>query len=325
MVLKRFFSSLFILIIIFLIPSCGNRSNEYVLEGNSIGNLEGDGLVASDGSNLYFVETQGNTSYLFKSKLNLKKKTKISDSIGFCLNIKDNKIFYIDTQNKVCVMNTDGTENEIIFAHNVNFIYVYKDRLYAIVSPNNADELWSQRKYNLISMSLTGDDIKILTDKPVWKIYIEDDQIYYVYYTDSPRVGHFQRMGLNGENDVNIKDITDNVSNFSVLDNYLYYSCDVGIIKKCDLQSGECKEIKASQTTSTENLINFNQNLVVYLGLDYLHHIVDLEEESEIEAVRLLKDSNILINGVRHITSVYFVGDTLYYYVEGELNMKKIL
>lgn len=316
---------LFLLILMVMETSCQKVENsEQSLEGNNMGNLIGNGLVASDGKNLYFMETEGDTSKLFKSSLNLKKKEKISDAFCFDINVKDNQIFYVDLQQKVHVMNTDGQEDHIIFNYNVDLIYVYKNKLYAIIANNNMDDVWSQRKYNLISMNFDGSEIKILSDKPVWRMYIENDQIFYLYYTDTPRIGYLQRMELDGSNEINIKEISNNVSNFSIHSGNLYYTCDIGTFKKWNMQSGDSKEVKISQATTDANLINLNQAFVVYLGLDHLYHAANLESEKETDTLFSLRDANILIDGRKYMSGLYCIDNVLYYYDEGKL-CRKIL
>ncbi|MDF2503573.1 DUF5050 domain-containing protein [Clostridium sp.] len=188
-----------------------NKTN--IIPGNSPGNLLNEGIIAEKNNWIYYNNSDG----LYKMKSDGQEVANISNDNAKYINIIGNYIYYINISNgnSIYTMKTDGTSKKKILASFSRGINIVGNWIYYCKSTENG------LNFRLYKVNLDGtNDTKIIEDSVVSGDFSITNNLIY-YKTNSDNGGEaLYSVKLDGSDK---NKILDNVKEFNVLGNYIYY------------------------------------------------------------------------------------------------------
>ncbi len=216
--------------------------------GNSIGNSSNLGLVAQEGSWIYYIQMDDDEPIgIYKVKNNGKNMKKVADGQYCGLNIIGNYIYCIEydedkDKNNLIRMKTNGKNKETL-ATNIDIEQTIAVGKWVYYIKNDC----------LYRIKLDGTDREEISDKNIKYYHIDGNTIYYIYENDSAI--YVAKMKLNGEDSQRLLKAEDDenynalyvkgskiyyiISKFDDNYDYQYYLCSVN--KKGLNQKNICK------------------------------------------------------------------------------------
>ena len=165
-------AALIIVIAVIVVLSCFKGGSKI----NTIANSHNVGLVAKDGSWLYYVDVDDDEpAGIKKIKQNGKKSKNVADGYFYCLNVDDGYIYCIETDEKeqksnLVKMKTNGKKKETL-ASNIDedvinvvdkWVYYYKNG-------------------NLYRVNKSGEDRTKVSERDISYYHIDGKWMYYIY------------------------------------------------------------------------------------------------------------------------------------------------
>lgn len=297
-----------------------------------IGNIFAGGIVANLSDELYFMETVGNDTGLYRSDGSLESKKKISDEFCHYINIGDDKIYYADLNNLPHVMNKDGSGVSRLSDVKLCNMFLYDNRLYGMIDVENEAEPWKKYESGLVAMDLNGDNAEILCQRKIDQFFIHDEKIYYIYNepkenANSYNQGYCRRMNTDGTNDELVFKTDSLIIAFSITDDWLYYVASPGRLVKRNIFDDNSEEvIKETGIFPNAFFVNFSEDYMIYQH-DSLtgFSAVNLKTGKETLITKpneyyLLDDESDMI----YETSFYIIDNKTYFYDDGKLSCKAL-
>lgn len=155
--------------------------------------------IVKDDDYIYYIG--GNSYEIFRCKLDSTENTKLAESgSSYNIDIANNKIYYLNEELKLCRMDKNGENQEILLdkAGSISRFIVYKDRIYF---DNSSDrDLDNEIPFKLLSIDLDGNDYKevLLPEYPTsnnenvsksyFMSYIYKDYVYFTSREDGADV-----------------------------------------------------------------------------------------------------------------------------------------
>ncbi len=248
--------------------SCSKQTSELAElsdMGNSIGNLNNLGLIAQYDDRIYHMIWEDGKPYLVKSDFNGINRDIISQTDCLYLNIIDDWIYYINSEdsNKVYKMDIDGHNNQKLNEIKGNFLIAFEEGLYVISV---------SEKYNnsLYYMDYDGRNVKIICNDKVSSIFFYNNYIYYTSVIDSNGKVHLCRMDIDGSDKEIILD--DNVKKFFIYkDNIFYLTGEIIQNRLCRTNiNGKKKTVLEKNAVIPEITMNLHNNTLYYRDLSNL-------------------------------------------------------
>ncbi|MGN1271174.1 MAG: DUF5050 domain-containing protein [Clostridia bacterium] len=292
-----------ILVLVIMLIIIGNGKEEY---GNTYGNLRNKGLVASKGSQIYYVAfDEGNVDGIYKAKKNGKGKAeKISSEYGYYLNISGNYIYYVSEENSQLIKaKLNGEKNQVI-AENVssepivvvdNWIYYFEGtNLYKIKTngknrtqlSNKAIENYqvvgkeiyysyeSNGKYVIAKMNLSGKDITKIDEEAGREFFVKGNKIYFINEKYDMENYEYKyelcKMKTNGKNKEKVCDIGGGLDTYTInfTNDALYYAKAVKDEKMAiySIKLNGKNETKIVEVSTYSNAINIVDKFMYYIN-----------------------------------------------------------
>lgn len=163
--------------------------------GNSMGNIQNNGLAVQDGNWIYYIKIDaGNSVGINKIKDNGKKVKSIIDGEYYSLNLIGNYIYCVEKEEEkynIVKIKNNGKNKEII-ARDISFsnITITEDWIY--YNKNNV----------LYRIKLDGSTKEKVSDKNITIYQIKGNKIYYIYEIDNEQ--YIARMKLDGSDNKRI-------------------------------------------------------------------------------------------------------------------------
>ncbi len=254
-------------------------------ETNLSGNLSNLGFTVSSGKTTYYLGYKdGTTDGIYKIKG--KETEKIIDDYGYYLNKYKNCIYYLDSNNDIIKITTNGKNREVL-VKNVDTQAITVSKGYVFYFSNS----------NFYRVKTNGKDKKVILNKSIDSYQIIGNWIYYTYVDN----GNFAigKIKTNGEDN---KKIDSNCGKaFWVNGNYIYYiyenineenfalTYELYKMKKDGSKKEKIAEIDGIIDRST---VNFYKDFVYYVkrtedGEDSIYRI-KLNGEDEIKIVDIV-------------------------------------
>lgn len=292
-----------ILVLIIMLIIIGNGKEEY---GNTYGNLRNKGLVASKGSQIYYVAfDEGNVDGIYKANKNGKGKVeKISSEYGYYLNISGNYIYYVSEENSQLIKSKLNGEKNQVIAENVssapivvvnNWIYYFEGtNLYKIKTngknrtqlSNKAIENYqvvgkeiyysyeSNGKYVIAKMNLSGRDITKIDEEAGREFFVKGNKIYFInekYDMENYEYKYeLYKMKTNGKKKEKICDIAGGLDTYTVnfTEDAIYYAKAVKDEKMAiySIKLNGKNETKIVEVSTYSNAINIVDKFMYYIN-----------------------------------------------------------
>ena len=292
-----------ILVLIIMLIIIGNGKEEY---GNTYGNLRNKGLVASKGSQIYYVAfDEGNVDGIYKAKKNGKGKAeKISSEYGYYLNISGNYIYYVSEENSQLIKEKLNGEKNQVIAENVssepivvvdNWIYYFEGtNLYKIKTngkirtqlSNKAIENYqvvgkeiyysyeSNGKYVIAKMNLSGKDITKIDEEAGREFFVKGNKIYFINEKYDMENYEYKyelcKMKKNGKNKEKVCDIEGGLDTYTInfTNDALYYAKAVKDEKMAiySIKLNGKNETKIVEVSTYSNAINIVDKFMYYIN-----------------------------------------------------------
>lgn len=292
-----------ILVLIIMLIIIGNGKEEY---GNTYGNLRNKGLVASKGSQIYYVAfDEGNVDGIYKAKKNGKGKAeKISSEYGYYLNISGNYIYYVSEENSQLIKEKLNGEKNQVIAENVssepivvvdNWIYYFEGtNLYKIKTngknrtqlSNKAIENYqvvgkeiyysyeSNGKYVIAKMNLSGRDITKIDEEAGREFFVKGNKIYFINEKYDMENYEYKyelcKMKKNGKNKEKVCDIEGGLDTYTInfTNDALYYAKAVKDEKMAiySIKLNGKNETKIVEVSTYSNAINIVDKFMYYIN-----------------------------------------------------------
>lgn len=274
--------------------------------GNTYGNLRNKGLVASKGSQIYYLAfDEGNVDGIYKTKKNGKgKKEKISSEYGYYLNISGNYIYYVSEENSQLVKSKLNGENNQVIAENVssepivvvnNWIYYFEGtNLYKIKTngknrtqlSNKAIENYqvvgkeiyysyeNNGKYVIAKMNLSGKNITKIDEEAGREFFVKGNKIYFINEKYDMENYEYKyelcKMKTNGKKKEKICDIEGGVDTYTInfTNDALYYAKAVKNEKMAiySIKLNGKNETKITEVNTYSNAINIIDKFMYYIN-----------------------------------------------------------
>jgi hypothetical protein len=241
-----------------LLTACGTKeilATKPENMGNTVENLNNLGLVAegNHGEVYYVMVKDGWDFALYKSKADGTEQKKISDNECIDLNIDDNWIYYINSNDDSAhKMDLEGGQDRKLSDKKVGRLVLYENQLYMLTSEGN----------ELYCMNLDGLNEKILNHNNEYYhfIYFYNNQLYAIVSESDEGNQDIIKMNLDGSRQEKILGDR-NINWFSIYNDIMYYFVDGNIVKQYNLKTKE-KDIFAEGVLLQS--LNMNQGCFYY-------------------------------------------------------------
>ena len=160
--------------------------------GNSVGNINNQGIAVQSGKWIYYVEMDNNEPIgIARTKTNGKKTEIVAEGKMYGLNIVDNYIYCVEYSEKdgkydLVKVKTNGKKKEIL-ARDIEKENVTVVGKYVYYNKND----------NLYRVETNGTDREKISNKKISYYQIEGEWIYYIYETENSQ--YIAKMELDGE------------------------------------------------------------------------------------------------------------------------------
>ena len=262
---------------------------KFEIRGNTIGNNINQGLVASIGDWLFFIDFNNDWGKIYKIKLDGSAKEKLNDNISRYLNVVDDWVYFsnYDDGNKIYRVHIDGTVSEKINNDNSWSLSVVGDWVYYI----NKDDSWKIYKVRTDGSGRTKLNDDISSD-----INIVGD---WIYYRSDNAIGKIYKVRTDGRDRTRVNE--DHSYSINVLDGWVYYSNydDGSNIYKIRTDGSEREKLNEDSSGS----MNVVDDWIYYLNIDDDFMIYKIRTDGN-QRTMINEDQSRLIN---------IVGDWIFY------------
>ena len=227
---------------VILLSSCANQQivdNRLRNYGNTLGNLNNAGFAVQNGNDLYFNYKDVIYKYDFISDT----KEILNSSYGSCLNIVNDWIYYRgydDDISGIYKMDINGQNKQKISDMSALVLIAINDKLYFAKGATSPEE-----PMGIYCMDIDGSNIVQLSDERALKLYIDNNAIYFSANLDNQ--GYVYKMNMDGTEKSLILTVRDNIRNFTVYKNHIYYFGANGRIGKISIDGGEATNVTNTQ------------------------------------------------------------------------------
>ena len=144
---------------------------EYVGLGNTMYNLQNNGIAAEQANWIYFRNTLDGGK-LYKSRPDDTNMLSLTNDSVISINIWGDWLYYINEtdKNNIYKIRTDGTENTLLLANGASSLLFVNNKLYFI---NQTD------KGTIYSMDIDGKNLQKLNNKQAFQLFYYNNTLYY--------------------------------------------------------------------------------------------------------------------------------------------------
>lgn len=262
--------------------------------GNLMGNLYNMGIMVQDDCFIYYVVIKERKPFLYKTSLDCTRTEIIYQGYPTYLNLLDNYIYFIDSDNggSICKMDINGQEKITLYQPQVTCLYLYEDRLFFF----NIDDK------SLYSMDISGENqTKISQDIISAGPCFYENKLYYTTQNEESNSTVMYQMELDGNNKVSLFE-EDYIYSFFIYNNGFVILTPLGIYKM-DLH-GDNKEQEVKSESVFRTSLNICENYLYYRDLGTRNfYRVNLENgKSEVIAKEKIQCTHILCDRIFYMT-----------------------
>lgn len=131
-------------------------------------NNNNDGLIDSDGKNIYMTDNNG---YLVRLDNHFANKKVLADEKVSYIYLSGETLYYTNSSNQLCSMNKDGSNKQILVADKCFYIHPVNDKIYYQNDSQNE---------SLAVYDINTKKSEILVNRHVYAMNIHDQMIYYL-------------------------------------------------------------------------------------------------------------------------------------------------
>lgn len=197
-----------------ILNGSGNPSSETTTvnsSGNLAGNVDNDGLAATQGEWLYYTDLYYKGS-IYKVRQDGTGKTKLTDDVPLYINVSGDWVYYKNFKdNKLYKIKTDGTGRTKLSDDNSDGIMLAGDWIYYINESDN---------FSIYKMKTDGTNKVKLNADYSWNINLVNNTIYYTKVYDDFKI---YRMNIDGTGDSKVSDQAQ-AFNMVVAGDHIYYT-----------------------------------------------------------------------------------------------------
>lgn len=264
--------------------------------GYSGGNIGASGGLMAGGDDGYiYYRSEVDHWQLYKAKPDGSEKQKLSEDMPSNINVIDGWVYYTSFSDNFSIwrIKTDGTERQLINKEYCDDLYVTDSKIYAGIRDDN-----NQRK--IISMSLDGKNIVIITEGASLGYYYNDN-IYY-YSNDLSLWKYDLRNKVRTQ-------LTDVYSTYVIADEtgVYYFRPDENTFNRISLNGNDEAIIRNGDS------FNYFKGSVYYMKLGYDNYNFfryDVVEDTEVQITDFTGEIWSLITGeIVEGVSIYNTGD----------------
>ncbi|MBR5932204.1 MAG: DUF5050 domain-containing protein [Lachnospiraceae bacterium] len=200
---------------------------ETYTQGNSQGNLQSSGCLATDGEWYYY--RSNDKQSLYKIRPDGSGETKLTSEPASCISVLDGWIYYYSSSSDPGIrkMKTDGSDAKTIHYGHAEDVRIINNRIYY---HDGLDNLY------LYSMDLNGKDV--VKENSLDKTYSWCSDGTYMYYSNQEDLGYLYRVKLDGSEPTCLVD--HKIEGMTIAGNLLYFNdLEENAFCTYDLTTGE--------------------------------------------------------------------------------------
>ncbi len=220
-------------------PAVSNATSENIsmdvtetyTQGNSQGNLQSGGYLASDGEWYYY--RSNDRQRLYRMKADGSGAEMFVDEPVSCISVYDGYVYYYSSgvDPSIQRIKTDGGEPVKLHYGPTEDTRIVNDRIYY---QDSMDGL------NLYSMALDGSDVRL--ENNIDKAYYFCLDGTYMYYSNQEDGGYLYRVNMDGSDPVCLSD--HRIEGMTIAGSKLYYNdLNTNVLTSYDLSTGEIAEL----------------------------------------------------------------------------------
>jgi hypothetical protein len=265
--------------------------------GNSVGNIVNGGLVAQSGDWVYYEHTNDGFK-LYKMRVDGSEKTKLNDSISYCINVVGDWIYYInnsdyDAPQRIYKIRTDGSENTKLNDSMSNDVSVIGDWIFYEKSRGDGYS-------DLCKLRIDGSEEIMLYGKEVWDFCATED---WIYFTDYEGGWGYSLCKIRTDGSEKTKLNDEKAHNINIEGDWIYYTVgaleDNVVRKICTDGSGEAKV-----TSARSSNINVTGDWIYYSNWNDNGNLYKIRTDGSQRTKLNDDDSSVHIN---------IIGEWIYY------------
>lgn len=296
------------------IQTSQERNNEY---GNSMTNLRNQGIIASDGENIYYNNSKG----LFMNSLEGGESRSISPHYAEQINVMGDWVYYYTKSSSgkdkgLWKVKKDGKELTQLRADGIDNLIVTNDWIYFTEKVNPNSDYPSLVKMDMVDNLIQPEHIY---EGRTEHLNLVDDWFYFY----SSREGGICKITINGEQFKKIVPIDDedNITNMIVEDGMIYYAIEDSAVYSADVDGNNNKKLITLDYGFAQSHYNDSfTKLGNYIYLTkYTHDLYRLDLTSqELNQINceLISSKQSEYGNDLNFNSLNAIGDTLYFLQE---------
>ena len=264
-------------------PSYGNEAYNMTSYSNNVLQY-GNWIIFSNGSTVLYSKSSNFNDGIYKYNIETGQVIELYDYNGYCLNLINDTLYFITTNNLVYKVNINTLEEKWLSNIEASYLLVYNDQIFYRDSNGN----------NIYKTNLERSTKELIAEYTDSVIQIDGD---YIYYLDAQNFNLFKK---NLKTQESTKIIEEFVSNFYVKDNKIIYIAN-GNLKILDCEQNVVEILKEGISS---NFTFSNNN--VYMYISDSNSIIELNIEN--------KQEQIIKDNLEKIYRLQMYNDNIYYY-----------
>ena len=295
---------LFIVTLSFFI-SCSKSHIIVSYYGNTIGNLNNDGLICEYKDNIYYTNHIDN-EHLYKTDGIINKK--LSSTYAYNINVINNYVYYTaGSPGKVHKVRTDGLFDTTIITQEVYYLIVTDKCIFYQLYNNKSDVV------QLYKSDLNGFGKKLILNG-IDEFIVYKDNIYYINNYDNDKL---YVMNINDGNKIKLLNMS--ILSLSIWNNNLYFTTKENFIFDTDNLSSKLYALNIDTNDVTFITNTYCENINIYNNYLFYRNQSD---KGSLYKMNLSTNENIkLVEG--NITTINIYGGTITYRYVTEENGKE--
>jgi len=295
------------------IQTSQERNNEY---GNSMANLQNNGIIASDGENIYYNNSKG----LFMNSLEGGESRSISPHYAEQINVMGDWVYYYTKSSSgkdkgLWKVKKDGKELTQLRADGIDNLIVTNDWIYFTEKVNPNSDYPSLVKMDMVDNLIQPEHIY---EGRTEHLNLVDDWFYFY----SSREGGICKITIDGENFKKILSIDDedNIS-YMVVENEMIYYVLNDTLYYMDIEGNSNKKIislNSDITTSPFNSFIKAGDYIYITSWDNLYRLdIEKQELNQINC-KLISSKQSEYGNTLYFSPINMIGDKLYFIQEDD-------